>query len=74
MVCFSDTSIADEEDQRRRDAATVFRSRHHISQDDSLSVGGSIEDISGAVGRVELPASVGVSITGWGLNYLLVWV
>ena len=59
-TCSSEFS-SDEEDQRRRDAATVFRNRHHISQDDSLSVDGSMEDISGAVGRVELPARVSLN-------------
>ena len=51
-------SSNDIEDQRRREAANVFRNRHHISQEDNLSVQGSMEDISGIVGRVEAPAVV----------------
>ncbi len=43
--------------RERRDAAEVFRARHHISQEDTMSLG-SMEDISRAVGRVEQPASV----------------
>jgi len=42
--------------QRQHEAAMMFQMRRHISQDDTIN--GSFEDLSSALGRVELPAQV----------------
>ena len=52
---------SDIQQQRRDEAAQVFRTRRHISQEDTLSLG-SMEDISNAVGRVESPAQVRIQV------------
>ena len=51
------STTASVRDRERQAAAQVFRARHHISQEDTMSLG-SMEDITRAVGRVEQPASV----------------
>ena len=53
----SRSTTASVRDRERQAAAQVFRARHHISQEDTMSLG-SMEDITRAVGRVEQPASV----------------
>ncbi|KAK2142826.1 hypothetical protein LSH36_909g00076 [Paralvinella palmiformis] len=47
------TEQSDVQQQRRQEAATLFRQRHHISQEDTLS-SGSFEDLR--LGTVETPA------------------
>ena len=47
--------------QRRQEAATLFRQRHQISQEDMLS-SGSFEDLRSAVGTVETPAVLQVML------------
>ena len=51
------------ERERQHDAEEMFRLRRHISQDDTVNTG-SYEDLSNAMGRVELPAQVGDSQDG----------
>ncbi len=63
-LCRTASSREDVESQRRRDAAQVFRQRHHISQEDTLSMNsGSFEDLSRIAGRAESPARVQVTNT-----------
>ena len=41
---------ADIEQQRRREAARLYRDRHHISNDDTISI---LEDFSSIAGALE---------------------
>ena len=64
----SETENRNIEEERRREAAQVFRSRHHVSHEDTISVslGGNedFEDVSNETGRVESPSTVLVGSYG----------
>ncbi|KAI0237295.1 E3 ubiquitin-protein ligase NEDD4 [Lamellibrachia satsuma] len=50
-------AVAVSERERQHEAAELFRMRRHISQDDTVNLG-SFEDLTNAIGRVELPTQV----------------
>jgi len=56
----SDENVEDQ--QRRQDAATVFRGRHHISQDDTRNIADEFEELDlsaeSSAGVVEAPVHV----------------
>ena len=56
-VFVSRATVAASQRVRQHDAEEMFRLRRHISQDDTINTG-SYEDLSSAMGRVELPAQV----------------
>ena len=61
-VFVSRDSVAVSERERQHEAAELFRMRRHVSQDDTVNLG-SFEDLTNAIGRVELPTQVSVNQT-----------
>ena len=66
-MSFRPTDEADIEQQRRREAARLYRDRHHISNDDTISnfedlsvIGGALETIE-QVSRLQLIANNDIS-------------
>jgi hypothetical protein len=64
-LCFSAGSTEQVQEQRRQDAATVFRQRRHISQDDTLSMAQahSFEDLGNSLPRVERPSNITITVS-----------
>lgn len=61
-------NLHDVDEERRREAAQVFRSRHHVSHEDTISVNlpppTEFEDVSQEIGRVETPSLVRTTSSG----------